>query len=562
MLTFDPPLNPEITDFLAACAQEGFLDPPPEKEIAVDQRLREWCGFSRFCAEHLRIVDMHGDLVPLDLNWMQRRILSEEIRARRAGRPPWFIVLKYRKGGVTTLEQALGYWTIWRQRHQRCLTLAHRPGDTRLIFHMVELYWRYQPEEARHPKSPARTNWIELPDWDGIYMSGTAGAEGISRGMTLQRVHLSEAAQYRDLREIHQSVTDSLASDGSYVIESTAFGCEGRGEAFHEFWKAAKRGESAFTPLFFAWHHDVTKRIALIEPDELEPLSDDEERLRRQFNLSLEQLKWWRAKRRQLLADGGSADVIHQEHPSEDETAFLYGTEGYYDRALLLECEARCVDPIRVEDDGRLRIFEEAQPRTPYCMGVDVAEGIGGDDSAVVGFNARTGKQAFSWNWNRVPPDDLGRLILGDRHNGFGYRWKNESTGAPAFIMVERNNHGHACLTGLLKMAGYPHDAVYHHYDPTKDDPEERASALAGWPHSSVSHVHLQSEVGRMLREKEPHILDRLVISSIRHVAAGTNGANFKGRDLAVAAGLGSLAMPHIVDKPVYAYIGGRLVEL
>ena len=77
-------------------------------------------------------------------------------------------MLKYRKGGVTTLEQALGYWQVWRKKHQRCLTLAHRPHDTRIIFHMVELFYNNHPLDDRIPKSPARTTWIELPGgWDG-----------------------------------------------------------------------------------------------------------------------------------------------------------------------------------------------------------------------------------------------------------------------------------------------------------------------------------------------------------------------------------------------------------
>jgi hypothetical protein len=47
-----------------------------------------------------------------------------------------------------------------------------------------------------------------------------------------------------------------------------------------------------------------------------------------------------------------------------------------------------------------------------------------------------------------MPPDEFGRTVLGDKTVGLGWRWKNAATGQPAYVMIERNNHGHATLTG------------------------------------------------------------------------------------------------------------------
>jgi hypothetical protein len=564
MTTLKLPENPFVIDDNAweltqRAVRLGLLKEGSER---VDPRFAEWRGFSRFCEQQLKIVNMDGELVPLRLNWMQRRITAEEIRARRRGISPRFIILKYRKGGVTTLEQALGYWTIWKKPHQKCLTLAHRPGDTRIIFHMVELYWLHQPNDSRHQKSPARTTWIELPEWDGFYMSGTAGVTSIARGTTLQRVHLSEAAQYVDLNSLHPAVNESLGTDGAYIIESTAHGRSGRGEAFFRTWEAAKRGDNEFIPLFFAWHEDPHNRLPLREPDELDPLDDEEKQLRQRFKLNLEQLKWWRMKRRRLITDGRSADVIHQEHPSDDKTCFLYGGGGYYDRKLLAAAEARCEDPITVEDNGRLRVWEEAQENTPYVIGCDVSEGVGASDSTAVCFNAVTGRQAFAWNWNRMPPDEFGRLILGNRQTGLGWRWKNPSTNIPAFVIIERNNTGHAALTGLLKLAEYPHECVYHHEDPTKEAYQSEPSKLPGWPHNQVSHTHLSVEISKLLREGAPIILDVQTINSIREVTTGTTGPDFQGHDLAVGVGLASIGLPFIADKPTFLYIDGKVHKI
>lgn len=525
------------------------------------EHLRSWNHFGEFTEKHLQVLDMTRELVPLSLNWIQRQLFQEEIRAKAEGRPMRFLILKYRKAGVTTYEQAAAYYTIWRIPHQGCLTLAHRPQDMMIIFQMVDRFYTHQPEEHRHKRTEAFRNWIEFREWDGIYMSGTAGAAGWGRGSTLSRLHLSEAAHYADLRAIMQSLAKSLATNAVYAVESTPNGREGKGEAFHALWQAAKRGENLYTPLFFPWHSNPSNMIRLLAPDELGDLSGEEKELKKKFDLSPEQVKWWRHERMEIVADGRSGWVIHQEHPSDDDTCFLYGSESYYDLDVLAGVEAGCRDPIRVEENGRLRIYEEPKAGNRYVLGIDPAEGKGGDDSAVVGFNIDTGEQAFAWNWNYIRPDDLGSEVLGDRAVGLGWRWKNEATGVPAFLVVERNNHGHATLTALLKQAQYPRGSVYHHIETMKEGAKEQKNP--GWPHSPVGHVFLQNTLGRVLREKAPKIRDLETLRSIRAVTtAGTGGAEFGGRDLAVGVALAALGLAAASEVTGWVYMGGQMVNL
>jgi hypothetical protein len=557
-------LDPALLKAFSRIIAERKREQHQEQQSIVPPRLATWHGFDAFCREQLKVLDPEKRLVPFRLRPLQRAIVAREIRMRRAGRTPWFIVLKYRKGGVTTLQQALAYWTIWKERHQECFTIAHRPGDMRIIFRHVERFYEHQPAFFRHRKSSAVVNWIEFPDWDGLYMAGSAGAVSAGRGTTLSRVHLSEAAFFSDLPQLHTSLSNSLAKrTGAYVIESTPNGRIGDGEAFYNFWQTAKRGESEFIPLFFPWHSDPANQIPLLWAEELDPLTDEEEKLRLMHNLSLAQIKWWRTERRRIVADGGAADRIHQEHPSDDESCFLLGTEGYYDPTLLADLHGRTREPLRVEDNGRLRIYEDPQEHTSYVIGVDPAGGVGGDDSAAVGFNTRTGRQAFSYQSNRIPPDDLGAVILGARQGGLGWRYAVPGTDTPAYIVVERNNHGHATLTGLLKLANYPRERVYHHIDPTQDPSRAIESKSPGWPNNPTSHGLLTAAIGKMVRDGDPKIMDAQVLYSIGEVGSGPNGAEFKGRDLAVAAGLAVLGYPFARDAGSrYAWIGGQIMEL
>lgn len=538
----------------------------------LPEKLRTWRGFSDFCEAQLKIKPKEQDveagesgLIPFRLRWIQRQILAAEIRARRAKKKPHFLILKFRKGGVTTLQQALSYWTCWANRHRECLTIAHEVDSTRIIFRMVTRFYDAQPAEFRHPKTSANVNHIEFPDWGSLYMAGTAGkGGGKGRGATFSRLHLSEAAHYPDLSGLMGGMSESIGDTSAYILETTPNGREGKGQRFFELWDAATKGKNDFVPLFFPWHSDPLNRLPLFEPDEIDHDLDLEAlEIMNTHRLDKEQMKWWLEKRRRLNASGAGAALIMQEHPSDAESAFLWGTDGYYDRTLCINAAKRCAPPIAVEDNGRLRIWEIPDKRNPatYVIGADPSGGVGGDDCAAVIFNVKTGAQAATYKFNRIPPDDFGRFTL----NELGKRWANPVTGVPAYIVVEANNHGHATLTGLLKMAGYPKDRVYHQTDEARVDEwgNLKMGDRPGWTNNITTHADLTAVVGRMLREASPLIRDDEVVQHIRRVGVSPTGAEFTGRDLAVAAGLAAIGFPFARETQgdTKAYIGGRVVD-
>ena len=526
--------------------------------------------FPRFAREQLRIIDRRsGRLVPLELNWIQRQVLVAELRAKRAGRPPRFLILKYRRGGVTTLQQALGYWTTWAEPDSFVATLAHRTEDTRTIFMMVSRFYDRQAPDRRHRKTTAGVHHLEFPGWGSVYKAETAGASGAFRGSRLTRLHISEAAHCTDLRAVHTSVSDAI-EDRPYVMESTPNGRAGRGEAFYEFWQTAKRGESDFITLFFPWHSDPRNVVPLLEPDELGTLSDAEARLKARFGLSLEQVKWWRHKRRALVADGRSASVIYQEHPNDDESCFLTSGESYYAGELIDRAYEGCRQPIPPSEltseygalwssieSGRLRIWEEPRARARYVIGVDPAEGVGRDDTAICGVNFDTGEQAFAFHRNDIAPDLIGSEFLGHPDHGLGWLWRSSGSGAPAYVVVERENHGHAVLTGLLRVSRYPYDMVHHDVDARVRD--ANPSNRAGWRHN---HVQLTNEVGRTLRESFPVVRDVETVASIQNVSNEQGTAKFGGRDLAVAFGLCAIGMTQATWPGRFALVGGQVIDL
>lgn len=532
--------------------------------------LKDIRNFPEFAKQQIKIVNKAGELVPFILNNLQRRILAAELRVRRQRKKPWLLILKYRKGGVTTLQQALSYHTIWSQRNASCLTTAHEPEATRDIFRMVTGFYEYQPERHRHDKTAAQTYHVEFPLLRSWYKAENAG-KNTGRGQTHARIHVSEAAFVRYLTELHTSLSESQRNDCAYILESTANGRDGDGKAFYDMWKAAEKGMSKFTPLFFPWYGDPTNTLPIRNLDEFGELSKEEKDVMDRFDLSLEQVHWWRDKRLGLAADGRSASKVYQEHPFTPDGAFIASGTSYYDGRMIDEAHKETRDPIppgelkqrygNREGDllsGHFRIWEEPKKGARYVIAVDPAEGVGADSTAIVGINADTGEQAFSWERNDMAPEVVANDVLGRKGMGLGWLWKT-STSTPAYVIVERQNHGHAFLVGLLKQAGYPVTSVHHDEDVTRSDGSRRSSR-AGW---SNNPTELKLAVASVLRDRFPRIRDSRTVDSINGVTEHRGEPRFGGQDLAVAIGMSHIALRYMPGPPPkFAFIGGRMVDL
>lgn len=510
---------------------EASTQAPPERPPA----------FRPFAADRLRIVDQRGEVVPLALNWAQRQVYGAELRLRREGRRPWLLILKDRKSGVSTLQQALAYYAIRTQPNSECRTIAHTDTDTRRLFGMVERFYRSEPADGRRPdKAAGSTYAIRFPRLGSVYDAVTAGATATGRGGTLHRIHCSEVAFYPDAATLHTALADGQAVNASYVWESTPNGRDGRGKVFYETYEAAKRGKNLFTPLFFPWWSHPANRERLTEPDELFPL-DDEERYRQQrYGLDLQQIKYWRQKRLALSLSGRGIAAMTQEHPDNDVDCFLESGEPYFDRDLLaLRRTEQVRDPIRFLQGGMLhgmRIYAEPDPEHEYTIGCDPAEGVERDDSAISVMDHTTGAQVAAWNRDDMDPNTLGREVLpaaGEMYRG---------SSVAAFAVVERNNHGHAVLGAALTQ-GYPNARLYHHAEAT--DPRGRTARRVGWPNTSATKGVLVADLGTSLVEGAPRVLDAETQAGIRRIERGPNGvAELTGRDLAVAHALSMFRAP------------------
>ena len=194
-------------------------------------------------------------IVPFDKTLLQRRYLARKRLAIKNGKKPWFILVKYRRGGFTTTEQGISYQTAVTRPNSQVVTLADTQAKATRIFRMVGIM-ADNDHEAPKREGDSRTQL----QWENgsLFFIGTAGSKSFARGDTIQRAHGSEAAFWCPGPHQTELVNDikagiiGAASHGEIVWESTP----NRRNWFYQDYKDAVNGESEFTPIFVRWFDD------------------------------------------------------------------------------------------------------------------------------------------------------------------------------------------------------------------------------------------------------------------------------------------------------------------
>jgi len=395
----------------------------------------------------------HGTpVVALYVSRLQRRYLAMKRLAVAQGRRPWYLLLKYRRGGFTTIEQGQSYMVATTRPRSAVATLAHTSQSTQRIFRIAQLMHERDPE---HPQRVGDSkSLLEFSNGSQFFI-GTAGGHGFARGDTLQRVHGSEVSKWmRTKRASDESMANvedlaagllGAASHGEVVFETTPNGREW----FCIQYEEAKMGLNEFTPLFLRWFDDPMNRMELgtFDPEEvLETLNAQEKELIDKFGLDLAQIAFRRQQKKIYKR------LFPQEMPEDDKTCFLASGVCFFDTDFILSLLEGL--PLQ-ENHGKVKSlpggyevrWKEPEDGHQYVAGVDTSEGLPGCDRSGIGIlDKESGEQVASIHglFNpRLLADHVVRICT-DYNK--------------AMVGIERENHGHAVIQRVLDL-GYrkPH---------------------------------------------------------------------------------------------------------
>ena len=426
--------------------------------LAIRAHPRSWIEQNLF----IRTKDQQ--LVLLALNPVQ-----SDYYVRRGPRD---LILKPRQLGFTTLISALFFADTVLQPNTVSVMVAHDADSSRRIFAIVRLFWeRLSETEKRRMGKPQILNRQEMywPKLNSRFYVGTAGAFTFGRGQTITNLHCSEFAFWPRPEEALVALTEAVPQQCRIVIESTA---NGMGNHLHDLWTAAGEGANAFTRHFYMWWQDPAYQLA---GDPLTNLTDEERQLMEARGLNHDQLRWRRAKMRELR------DGFAQEYPEDSVTCFLASGRCVFEMQALMAAQQRIVSEAGadelsslIDNEGnalplppaRLLIWKHPEPGRHYVVGADVGAGLAhGDASAACVIDKESGEQATELH-GQVSPERFARLLdaLGRHFNR-------------AELAVERNNHGHSVLNTLFHGTSYPD--LYHHTDYDQAGQNRRE---LGWP--------------------------------------------------------------------------------
>lgn len=472
-------------------------------------------------------------MVPFELNWEQESLKNLVIEKLATGQPIRIIVLKARQMGISTLIEALCYWWSATHRYVVANIIAHKADAAGNLYEMFRRYYEFshsmfQPDRKYNNvkgitfdvEDKVKEAWREhidgcpdehtcgvshKPPGLGSEIKTMVAKDGVGRSSTINFFHGSEVAFWEAKADVVSSAMQAVPmSANTFVfLESTA---NGVGGFFYDEWQSAVNGESALTPVFFAWHSHDEYELEVAEP--ITNYDEEELRLLEIFKEKSylpaswdKKIAWRRAKKREFRYE---PKKFYQEYPSDDMEAFLASGNPVFDIDTLRRMDnyarkwLKTNSPMfgqvvrkegdiglgtyefnqvaRIQEDkdpAPLKVWDLPEKGEKYVIGVDVSEGKleqtgkgkENDYSVVDVTRLRDLKTVARWR-GHIDPDLLGAVAY---NIGMFYN--------KALIAVEINNHG---LTTVQSLRNKFYPNLYHR-ETSEDNQFQERTALMGW---------------------------------------------------------------------------------
>lgn len=416
-----------------------------------------------------------GSRIPFVLREQQKRIMHRCKEHMEKGNRLYVIFLKARRVGISTWASAIQLAHCAARSDAHAAIIAQTLETSKELFNQATGF--ISDLRPINPLIEVKNKTLIYPH-QGALSSDlrhyTAATVHGTRGLTFSSIHMTEAAFY-PFDGAYTAILNTLSSDPDNIclIETTANGMEGPGEAYYEYWQAAEAGDSEFLSIFLPWWEDPAY---VRDPAEAEdaPASDYEKWLMndvmdtstgKKAVIGKDRIAWFRMTMQDKCE--GNIDRWRAEFPATPEEAFIAtGSPAFSQEESQFAIASRSdpihygdleIDPITKKpsfiprsqpNEEALLIWEFPQPHAHYFFGVDTARGemnkTPGDFAAIVGWNAETGMMCARYA-ARVSPETLAGIA-----NLIG-RFYND-----ACLNVEINNLGYVVMRDLRDRHYYP----------------------------------------------------------------------------------------------------------
>jgi hypothetical protein len=415
---------------------------------------KEWRLFHLY-----KIRNKDGKLVTFKPNRAQLEFLQKSGKRN--------IILKSRQLGFTTLECIDNLDDALFQGNFISTMIFHTKQAAEDAFrNKISLAWENLPEDIKNMcnVSTDKSGELRFKQEDGVYSSIACSTSG--RSNTFSRAHISEfgkmaATEPSKAYEVITGTFSAVPAHGRIDIESTAEGGEG---LFYEMYQKALGNDTDefdilylegadWKPFFFNWTYDdegigkleeQLKRKEMKDPDAtkkiLAQVDPDVIKYAKTHKLTdLQTIFYWRELQSKALPLSQAWKVVKQEYPTTVEEAFDASDNKLFDSEKVNELKENSITGDKVKS---WTYFKPYKPNHAYGIGVDVAEGVGQDSSAIVvlDFTKPKAEVVATYESNKIAPDIL------------AYEVRNiaREYGNP-IVAIERNNYGGGVTLNEIK---------------------------------------------------------------------------------------------------------------
>lgn len=451
-------------------------------------------NFRTFAPAFLKIKDEFGNIVPLEFNYAQKRVLDiiEDLESKN--KPVRIIVLKARQVGISTLVQGKICHKIITKPNRRSLTMGHKVDASNNLFDMFKRYYDQLPKPLQPTLEKSNEKKVSFRKLKSENKIDTAGAGEVGRSDTLQILHATEVAFYPDANLTMLGLMQGAKNAEFICLESTA---NGIGGYFYNMWVDAINGLSDYVPIFISWLEIPEYSKNFDNEAEKERLSsdlgnglfnsfEDEENGLITLGASLEKLNWRRWAIKNLC--GNDVNKFHQEYPTTWEEAFVSSGSPVFPQHI---CNRRLKETLELKRTNQmplkrgdlvvqydkdilkdltnrgLTLYEELKPAIEkvefvensrgfiqiwdniktsgayrFAAGCDVAEGLAqGDFSEIRVLDRSSDKVVMTWS-GHIDPD----LLAEEIHKMWLFLDKKVT------FAIEKNNHGLTVINKCFKL--------------------------------------------------------------------------------------------------------------
>lgn len=460
-------------------------------------------NFTLFAPAMLRIKTKDVGIVSFELNMVQRRVWNMMCDAVARGRQPWFVILKARQLGMSTLCAAIVYWLVSLNQGRNALVVGYDEESTQRLFEMSRLFWdgsdpRYRPRTKYSHKRLIDFREADAKGLNSFIEVETARNTEAGRSYTLHAIHATEVALWRNADKTMLSLKQALPDRSWFFSEFTANGVSNYG---YRLWQETIRHENDMTAIFAPWFWDPGYAIPFADQaskKEFEhTLTEVELDLIARCNVSMEQLAWRRWCIRNKCEN--NEENFRQEYPSSPDEAFLMSGHSVFNRVYLMEQRKNAKDGVRgsIRRDGtfmqnakgEMTMYHAPQEGMNYYAGWDISMGQKNSDPEAGTIVDRALRTCAMWH-GKLDPIRLAEPVI-----GMGRMYRN------AITAIERNKMGVVTLHEVMKE--YP-------YLFRQQNLGEYAAQQASWGwHTNVSSKsQLVAYAIHMTQERIPELND------------------------------------------------------